>query len=374
VTDSALQQFRSIVLADPALQDELAAFEDPASFAAAARGIARRRGLILTDGELAPALRPDPLGIARFDAVAPTPDWAPPGWLPVDIVETESGPAVDWAHFGGAALTESFFAQSARRAIARPFNRMFRWQTPVADFLRVAAPAPLPQGLIFHWSRCGSTLVSRVLARLPGAAAISEAAPIDIALRLGDPRLLRAMAAALARGHSRSFLKLHCWHALAMPVFRAAFPQAPWLFLHREPVEILVSHAAMPSPEMSPQFMPPQTYGLDPQAAGEADYVARVLARIGQAAIDAALGGRGLFVDYRRLPGAVTETILPHFGVPLGPEEAGLLASAAAADAKRPDRPFRPDSATKRGAATPEQEAAAGRHLAALHRQFEAMA
>src|SRR5438874_313448 len=36
-----------------------------------------------------------------------------------------------------------------------------------------------PSGLIFHMSRCGSTLVSQMLAALPANIVVSEAPPID---------------------------------------------------------------------------------------------------------------------------------------------------------------------------------------------------
>jgi hypothetical protein len=365
-----LDSFRHLVLSDSGVQGRLAAIEDPHAFAAACLALAAANGIALSEVDLGAALRPDPLGVARFEPVPPSPGWAPPGWLPIDIVPTATGPAVDWAHFGGIALADPFFAGSVRRAVSRPFHRMFRWQTGIGDFVRSAEPAPPPRGFVFHWSRCGSTLVSRMLATLPATRSISEAAPIDAAVRIGDAALLRAMAAALARDGSQSFLKLHCWHAFALPLFRRAFPATPWIFLHRDPLEILASHAASAAPEMTPQIMPPQMFGLDPGLPAGRDYEARVLARIAEAAIAGARLGGGLFVDYAALPAAVCAAILPHFGTRCGPREEAALGQASRADAKHPARSFSADRAFKREAAPAESREAAERHLAAVRRRL----
>ena len=44
-------------------------------------------------------------------------------------------------------------------------------------------PGMQPAGLIFHMSRCGSTLISQMLAAEPANIVLSEAAPIDDILR-----------------------------------------------------------------------------------------------------------------------------------------------------------------------------------------------
>src|SRR6266542_3419017 len=46
-----------------------------------------------------------------------------------------------------------------------------------------AQPGLSPSGFIFHMSRCGSTLISQMLAALPQNIVISEAGPIDSLLR-----------------------------------------------------------------------------------------------------------------------------------------------------------------------------------------------
>ena len=230
----ALDRLRALLAADEALQDELAQHEAREAFVEAALALAGRHGIALAPGDLAPLVAPDPLRLARFDPPqVRSAAWPPGEWLPFQVAD-----GVDWAHFAAAPTGPSFFANAARRALARPLNRMLRWRTGLDDFID-HAPDPLraPDGLIFHMSRCGSTLVARMLGALADAAVVTEPAPldaiVDLALRGEWPQArriaaLRAMVGALGRRPAgRYFVKLNAWHALALPLFRAAFPPSP---------------------------------------------------------------------------------------------------------------------------------------------------
>ncbi|MFT4253419.1 MAG: hypothetical protein QM608_13125, partial [Caulobacter sp.] len=124
---------------------------------------------------------------------------APPaGWLPIALAPDED--AVDWAFFGARRLTESFFGQSVPPVRSSPLNRFARLRTPLSALEGLAGPAP--DGLVFHMSRCGSTLVGRMLGAAEGATVLSEAAPIDAVVRADLPwarrvALLRGVVAAL---------------------------------------------------------------------------------------------------------------------------------------------------------------------------------
>jgi hypothetical protein len=372
---AALDRFRAMLAADEAPQDALAQHEAREAFVEAALALAGRRGIALAPGDLEPFVAPDPLQLARFDPPqVRSAAWPPREWLPFQVAD-----GVDWAHFAAAPTGPSFFANAARRALARPLNRLLRWRTGLDDFIDNAPDAlRAPDGLIFHMSRCGSTLVSRMLGALPEAAVVTEPAPLDsivhLALRGDWPEArriaaVRAMVGALGRRRAgRYFVKLNAWHALALPLFRAAFPAVPWLFLYREPAEILASQMKERGTEMTPEIMPSRLYGIDGGTglAGEV-YCALVLERIAKAALSESDGG--LFVDHADLPGAVAGAILPHFGV--GPGEIGhaSLDSIAGRDAKRPARPF----AATRPAIAPEVRAAADAHLAAIHAGLKAV-
>jgi hypothetical protein len=381
LTDPApLDRFRALLAADEALQDALAAHEAGLAFVEAALALAARHGIALEAGHLAPFLASDPLGLWRLEPAAlPSASWPPRQWLPFQVAAADGSLAVDWAHFGGIALDQPFFAHAVRRALARPCNRLLRCRTGLDDFIG-RAPEGLrePDGFIFHMSRCGSTLVARMLAALPGTALVSEAAPLDamvhLALRADWPEArriagLRAMVGALGRRPARRYIvKLNAWHALALPLFRAAFPGVPWLFLYRDPAEILASQMAERGTELTPEIVPSQLYGIENGADYPAEvYCGMVLERIGAAAL--AQKGGGLFVDHADLPGAVAGAILPHFGVAPGEAAGAALAPVAARDAKHPARPF----TARTAAIDPAIRAAADAHLAGTHARLKAV-
>jgi hypothetical protein len=384
LTDPApLESFRILLAGDEALQDEFAAHEAGPAFVEAALALAARHGIALQAGDLAPFMASDPLGLWRLEPPAlRSACWPSREWLPFQVAASPDGSlGVDWVHLAGAVPGPSFFANAVRRALARPLNRLLRCRTGLDDFID-GAPDGLrdPDGFIFHMSRCGSTLVGRMLAAMPGTSLVSEAVPLDaivhLARRADWPEArriaaLRAMVGALVRRPSdRYIVKLNAWHALALPLFRAAFPNVPWLFLYRDPAEILASQMAERGTELTPELVPSRLYGIEngTDYPGEV-YCALVLERIAAAALARKDKGGGLFVDHADLPGAVAGAILPHFGI--APQEAmdAAMAPVAGRDAKHPARPF-----TARAAAIdPRVRAAADAHLAVTHERLKAV-
>jgi hypothetical protein len=96
-------------------------------------------------------------------------------------------------------------------------------------------------------------------------------------------------------------------HSLALPLFRRAFPSVPWIFLYRDPVEVLVSQLRMPGIQMVPGMLGADLFDLAPSHDGHdrADYCARVLARICEPVKQHYSKDAALMVNYRDLPQAV---------------------------------------------------------------------
>jgi hypothetical protein len=387
----ALARLRSYILADEALADRLALILDAPAFADAAAEAAAGAGITIAREAILAGSKRDPLGIERFTGQQVTmAGWPGRNWLPAALVPAPGQLAIDWVHFGDQPLRDSFFEDSLRRARRLPINALLKVCTPIGVLGKVHPPdATAPDGLIFHMSRCGSTLVSQMMAAMPGTVMVSEAAPFESVVQLAhshpeapfDQRvaLLRGMAAALGRdrfGDRRRFvIKTDSWHSLALPLFRAAFPDTPWIFLFRDPVEVMASQMTMRGSQAVPGGLPDAVFAIDDALdLAPEDYVARVLARITQAAIDHADIGGGVFVDYADLPDAVEKHILPHFG--FEPDTDAIAAARAAAqwDAKSPSLTFEPDAEKKRRGAGERVLAATAAHLAAPHRQLMALA
>ena len=138
------------------------------------------------------------------------------------------------------------------------------------DWERAASLGCIPSGLVFHQSRCGSTLVANMLAVAPGAVSYSEANPVMEAVytlqraklsHVQMVRLMRVVIAAMGRPiaaqragaprpssgvpadwqPSALYLKLQSTMSLHVGLLREAFPSVPWAFVHRQPLEVLAS-------------------------------------------------------------------------------------------------------------------------------------
>src|SRR5258706_9776263 len=367
---TAVDRFRALLRADKALLDRLSVFDRPEQFAASAIEIAAAHDIAIAASDLSGAILPDPLGIASLNGAPANFRGIPPcQWLPTSVVPSAQGPAINWAHFAGAPLAESFFTDSLRRAGARPLNRLLPLRTPLQDL--VDSPpvedALAPDGFIFHMSRCGSTLVSQMLAAVPGTIAVSEPPPVDAVVRMTGMgpqpsewhvRALRAMVAVLGRNRSGDarhyFIKTDAWHILALPLFRAAFPSVPWIFLYRDPIEVIVSQMRMSGMMAVPSELSPEIFGIDmADAIPSPDYCSRVMAALCAAAVEGVGAGGGILVNYSELPDAVSGRILGHFGIePSDDDVAGVHASTLDS-AKKVHQSFHPDAQIKQAEAGP---------------------
>ncbi|WP_436358057.1 sulfotransferase [Brevundimonas sp. CEF1] len=315
-------------------------------------------------------------------------DRHPAHWLPARLFWGEEAEAqVTWLHGEDEQFSESFLQDTFNVWMRRPINAAF---APVTSLERLRAraaslPGIAPTGFIFHVSRCGSTLLSRLLAQAPDTLVLSEPPPFDAIVRANHRArrmtealqidTLRAMASALGQprtpGQNRLFIKLDAWHALQAPLLRAAFPDTPWVFLYRNPIEVMVSQLRQRGMHTVPGVLPPALIGgADPSAVSPEDYCAKVLGAIFAAGLAMHTPGRSLLINYSDLPNAINP-IARHFGLdPNDPDFQTALARELKTDAKR-GGDFTPDSVTKRAEATPAIHAATMAWLTAIYDQLE---
>jgi hypothetical protein len=302
----------------------------------------------------------------------------------------DSRPFVDWGYLGARRFTDPFFTQTIDSCVRHPADLLFRHQTPLENLGEIAAQPPglRPTGFIFHMSRCGSTLVSQMLAALPENIVLSEAGPIDDILRahFRNPgvteehrvKWLQWMVGALAsRRHPAEknlFIKFDCWHVMFLPLIQRAFPNVPWIFLYREPLEVMASAQKQLGGQMIPGVLQPGLFGWDPATVGGMtlyEYAARVLAKLCEAALAGAQADDGKLVNYRELPASVWPALMKHWRVEFSPEQTARMLDAARLDAKNPVLPFAADSQAKRDSATPEMRALTQQWLEGVYQQLE---
>ena len=313
------------------------------------------------------------------------------GWLPIRVNWQGREPLIDWAYAGDARFTEPFFDHTIERLLKKPFNLAFRRLTNV-DALRLAAtklPTIKPTGFIFHMSRCGSTLVSRMLASLDKNVVISEASPLDWMIRANIRRpeitdqehinWVRWMIGSLAQKREPEaqhfFVKFDAWHMLYFDVIERAFPNVPWIFLYRNPAEVLVSHEKQRGAGTIPGVIEHRIDGMslvDSINFSPEEYPAFVLAEICRASLKQRDNPNGMFVNYTQLPQFVTGELLQHFGVDYSDEKIAQMNDAAQFNAKSPNVKFTGDTEEKRRDARGEIETIAQKYFDTIYEELEA--
>ena len=254
--------------------------------------------------------------------------------------------------------------------------------------LNQISPGLPPAGFIFHASRCGSTLISQMLAALPENVVISEASPIDGVLRshLRDPGiteeqrvlwlrwLLNALGQRRHAGEKSLFVKFDCWHALFLPLIQRAFPAVPWIFVYREPVEVLMSHNRQMGGQMIPGVLEPALFGWDAPAVSRmslGEYGGRVLARLCEAALEQARAGKGRLVNYRQLPEVVWPSLMRYWGADCPEQAPEAVARVCRYHAKNPMLPFVDDTDAKNRGVPEEIRHRARQWLDGIYQQLE---
>jgi len=312
------------------------------------------------------------------------------GWIPIRVTWEDERAVVDWCYLGEQRLTEPFFDQTVKSCLRHPFNLLFRKQTSIDALAERYAQVPglPPTGFIFHTSRCGSTLVAQMLAALPGTVVLSEAPAIDSILRArfrvadltDEQRIawLRWMVSALGqrrRGdEERLFIKFDAWSVIDLPLIQRAFPDTPWIFLYRNPVEVIVSQLKRRGAHMIPGVLESELFGMkftEVIATRPEEYGARVLKKICEAALQPqARAGR--FINYNQLPEAVWDSLLDFFRVDCTAADRESLQRVAEVNAKNPAVAFASDSEAKRKTATAMEHEMAAKWLNAIYQRLEA--
>jgi len=273
-------------------------------------------------------------------------------WTPIRLDFSGPAPAVYWADLSTERFAEPFFDQTVNRWAAGPTARPLV-KTGLQTLTALdTEPSLEPAGMVFHHSRCGSTLVSRLLSTLPGVVVVAEPAPLNTLLGLGPAvvdeatlvQLVRLVVRALGRrrhgDEHRLVLKCSSWNIRRRGVLAAAFPATPWVWVQREPARVLASLLADPPGWLGLQAHPQRAarrFGLDPAAVPampRAEFAARALGAMLEAAASDPHGR--LCIDYADLPAAVWNRVAPHFGLETDSAAIELMTEAARFYSKGP--------------------------------------
>ena len=314
------------------------------------------------------------------------------GWIPIRLYWRDARPFLDWSYLGEAGFTEPFFSETVERTFYRLFNRLFRHQTPIEflEEIETTLSSVPPTGFIFHMSRCGSTLISQMLSALPENIVISEAGPLDSIIRAhfhhsgvtDEERIkwLRLIVNVLGRKRAERqkhlFIKFDCWNTLELPLIKRAFPHVPWIFVYRDPVEVIVSHRQRRGAQMVPGVLEPELFGMSADVAAQLsmeEYCVRVLHAICDAALLYCREHDGMLVNYTELPQVVFSSITRFFGVDESEEDRASMSRAARFDAKNPVVQFESDAERKQREASERVRELSDKWLGRVYEQLESL-
>ncbi len=153
---------------------------------------------------------------------------------------------------------------------------------------------PDPSAIIFHISRCGSTLVSQLLDIKKEHMVLSEVPFFDELLRLpfkdkliGPDETASYFKAAVQlytsspnEIPSHVFIKTDSWHLAFYTQLRKMYPYTPFILLYRHPWEVILSQQRRRGMQSVPGVLEPTLFGFTETQAAEYDldkYMANVL-------------------------------------------------------------------------------------------------
>ena len=286
------------------------------------------------------------------------------GWLPVDAVVVDGRPGLCWMEMSGVDLTEPFFEQTVGRAKREGREERFT-EFDVLLQLDKELESVEPTGFIFHSSRCGSTLVANACRAVSNSIVLSEASAIDklIARFITDADtpvkeslysvFLRGVVHALAQRRSGNeqhlFIKFACCSFAQFPRIKRIWPNVPWLFLYRDPVETIVSNMKDVPPWLldNDRRVLASIIGADEEMSLE-ELCARTIGRLYSTAYDLA-NDNSMLLNYNQLSVPVIASVLNFFKVDLSSEELETIARTTKAYSKEASgtRAFVADIETK---------------------------
>ncbi|WP_338846523.1 hypothetical protein V8J88_22600 [Massilia sp. W12] len=258
-------------------------------------------------------------------------------WLPVALTP-ELG--LSWRWIGAQRLQQPFFADEFK---AQPIEQRQFCHTSQEQSRRLlqSGVSLSPAAIIFHSSRCGSTLLMQLLACLPQCLSLSEAPLLEHGLHAlhhgAPPALLQLLLQALMQRRfaqeKYAILKPDCWHLFDFARLQEALPDCPKYFLYRTPEQVLASHMRQRGPQMIPGLLPSQRLGFSCDVEYQA-WPAWFLQQLFHRALQHAKAGELQLLNYRQLPDLLWDNLLPAWRIALEPGQLAQLQERSTRHAK----------------------------------------
>lgn len=171
-------------------------------------------------------------------------------WQPAEYKKKDQ--SVSWVP-AFQPLQQPFYLDDMAQQRCNLLSQLIKPVTKVADILPQLPHLPVvtPALLIFHWSRCGSTLLGGLFRQLNGVKLLSESMLISELLLdpywpdEQKPKLLQlgiTLQGCFRHGEQQLVVKCNAWDLQHWSLWLQQYPAARVICLGRKPEQILASH------------------------------------------------------------------------------------------------------------------------------------
>ncbi len=276
----------------------------------------------------------------------------------------------EWISNTGANFTEPFFDDTISRLRSATENQHQFKSIASLEMLpgwaAEAATNRTPTALIFHVSRCGSTLLSQLLALQPQHMVLSEVPFLDALLRLpfnnetlyeADVSTLFGAALQLYINSSLEqplnvFIKTDSWHLHFYEQLRELYPKVPFILLYRDPWQVLQSQQRRRGMQSVPGMIEPAVFKFTPAQSAVYDldvYMAQVLHTYFEKMIAiAAADKHSLLINYNEgAAAAAMHKIASVTGIVIDEDYEQIILQRAAYHGKYPGEVFKEEQTSE---------------------------
>ncbi|WP_286968092.1 sulfotransferase family protein [Flavobacterium sp. UBA4854] len=196
-------------------------------------------------------------------------------WIPIKLIENDNQVYFEWLYLADVPFIDPFFDETIAKCQSHSYNsKQFKFISTIQNSIDWSKELDFVElkGLVFHVSRCGSTMLSQSLATSSENIMVSEASIIDQILRTDafdeDTKTLLLKSVLKFLGQKRFseqkhlIIKLDAWSVFKSSYLRSIFPEIPFALLYRNPGEVLRSHQKMAGMHMVPNIIPLSVFGI----------------------------------------------------------------------------------------------------------------
>ncbi|MDF2381294.1 hypothetical protein JMG10_07445 [Nostoc ellipsosporum NOK] len=284
-------------------------------------------------------------------------------WIPYRLLQEEGQAMCRWLYVGEKQFTEPFFDSTIGMCQMAEQNSKLKRTLSDPETLKQwkqYADPVAPGALIFHVSRCGSTLVSQLLAASEENIVLSEVPFFDevlmgragVDMPLPDVELLSAAIAFHTHkrhaAQQRFFIKVDSWHMFYYNEYRSLFPSLPLILLYREPAAVIRSQLKQAGMHAVPGLAPSRLFDFKTRALTREAYMGAVLEKYYQQFLSIAQRDtHAVLVNYVDGAMSMIETINEAAGITPTEEQRAAWRERSQYHAKFPDKSFNGDDEIK---------------------------